>query len=229
MANKKAKSCFIIMPVTTPDDLAGNYQNDMDHFTHVLECIFIPALKKVEFEAIPPKATGSEIIQAEIIAQLANSDLVLCDMSILNPNVFFEFGIRTALNKPVALVVDDKTLSVPFDTSILNFHKYKSALNLWETENEINKMAEHISVAFEKGKNLNALWKYFGVSQVGNFKPEESTDKDKLDLILNEIKAIKYQSTQIESASSYGEATIELYINVWTIDSTQRSFLGYIN
>jgi hypothetical protein len=35
---------------------------------------------------------GSEIIQADIIRNLHAADLVLCDLSTLNANVFFEFG-----------------------------------------------------------------------------------------------------------------------------------------
>jgi hypothetical protein len=118
------------MPITTPEKLLVEYKGDPDHFSHVLEHLFIPALKKAGFDPIPPKSIGSDIIQAEIIKHLASSELVLCDMSILNPNVFSEFGIRTALNKSVALVVDDKTERVPFDTSIINFHKYKSSLDV---------------------------------------------------------------------------------------------------
>lgn len=37
------------------------------------------------------------------------ADMVLCDMSRLNANVFFELGIRTALDRPAALVKDDQT------------------------------------------------------------------------------------------------------------------------
>ena len=59
-------------------------------------------------------------------------------MSILNPNVFFEFGIRTALNKPVSLVVDDKNPDIPFDPSIIHHHKYNSALQNWTHKEDVN-------------------------------------------------------------------------------------------
>ena len=55
---------------------------------------------------MPPTASGSDLIHAKIIKNLETADLVLCDMSALNPNVFFEFGMRTALNKPA---LDDAT------------------------------------------------------------------------------------------------------------------------
>ena len=60
-------------------------------------------------ESIPPMVDGDDVIQGTIIKNLGKSDLVLCDMSILNPNVFYELGIRTALNKSVAIVRDEFT------------------------------------------------------------------------------------------------------------------------
>ena len=93
--------CFIIMPITTPEHLVDQYKEDSDHFLHVLEHLFIPAVEKTGYTPVPPSATGSDLIQAEIISQLENADHVLCDISTLNPNVFFELGIRTAVEKPV--------------------------------------------------------------------------------------------------------------------------------
>lgn len=191
MEKNKKKNCFIIMPISTPEIFVKVYNDDRDHFKHVLECLFKPALVKSGFNAIPPKSEGSDIIQAEIIKNLSDADLVLCDMSIMNPNVFFEFGIRTALNKPVALVVDDKTTKIPFDTSIINFHRYSSSMAGWEIAKEIEALSSHISAAVKKAEGKNNLWKYFGVAQTGTFRPEDSTVEDKLDLILAEVISLK--------------------------------------
>ena len=199
--SRNQQKCFIIMPVTTPEHFISQYKDDTDHFSHVLDHLFIPSLEKAGFEPIPPKSTGSEVIQAEIIKHLASPELVLCDMSILNPNVFFEFGIRTALNKPVALVVDDKTKTVPFDTSIINFHKYSSSMDVWSIDKEKENLSEHIKKSYEKTKDYNALWKYFGLSQTGMFKPEEATLGEKIDLLMQEVSALKKQGR--ESISPY--------------------------
>lgn len=199
MANSKTKgSCFIIMPITTPKRFVERYKDDAEHFAHVLEHLFIPALLNAGFEPVPPKTIGSDLIQAEIIKQLSLCELVLCDMSILNPNVFFEFGIRTSLNKPVALVVDDKTENIPFDTSIINFHRYGSSLDAWSIESEINKLEEHIKNAYKKTKDHNALWKYFGVAQTGMFKPEDAEMGEKFDLIIQELSTIKLKQEESE-------------------------------
>src|SRR5437879_2097507 len=92
-------ACFVAMPVTTP----GNYAEklgDTSHFPHVLEHLFTPALIKAGYRVIAPTSRGSQLIHAEIIKNLEQADLVLCDLSSLNANVFFELGIRTSLDRP---------------------------------------------------------------------------------------------------------------------------------
>src|ERR1700683_3403294 len=107
------------MPVTTSETWVQRY-NDSEHFKHVLDHLFTPALTSVNYEAIPPTASGSDLIHAEIIRNLEECDLVLCDISTLNPNVFFELGIRTSLDRPVVLVRDNFTMKIPFDTGSIN-------------------------------------------------------------------------------------------------------------
>jgi len=203
------KTCFVIMPLTTPKDKLEQYNNDSDHFLHILDHLFIPALEDVGFTPVSPKSTGSDIIQADIIRNLSVCDLVLCDMSILNPNVFFEFGIRSALDKPVALVVDDKTTSIPFDTSIINFYKYNSRLDPWILKDVIPELASHILDANKKSNGRNSLWKYFGVSQTGVYAPEEVEIGEKFDLIFQEISSLKDLLSNRETLSDFVEPLVE--------------------
>jgi DNA-binding CsgD family transcriptional regulator/nucleoside 2-deoxyribosyltransferase len=187
------------MPITTPTELVKQYKDDADHFGHVLEHLFIPVLEEAGFDPIPPTAEGSNIIQADIIKQLSSCELVLCDISILNPNVFFEFGIRTALDKPVALVRDNKTTSIPFHPSSLHCHEYDSSLAPWTLEEQKKKLAKHIQDAYKKSNNRNALWKYFGVAQIGTFKPEDAELGEKMDLMMGKLSTIERQQERIDT------------------------------
>jgi hypothetical protein len=190
--------CFIIMPITTPPKFVDIYKGDNDHFNHVLEHLLIPAVEEAGFEPVPPKREGSNIIHADIIKDLSDCELVLCDMSILNPNVFFEFGIRTALDKPVALVVDDKTKPIPFDTGIINYYPYDGSLTAWTIDEQKKKLAKHIQEAYKKSEGHNALWKHFGVAQIGTFKPEDAEVGEKIDFLMNKISALETQLTNQE-------------------------------
>lgn len=116
--------------------------------------------------------------------------MVLCDMSALNPNVFFEFGIRTALNRPVCVVKDEKTKKVPFDTSILNYHEYASSLETWEIEKEISKLVTHIKESDTRGKGENDLWRYFGIkSEAKAFEGPTGPDA-KLEYMMTQMDSL---------------------------------------
>jgi len=55
------------------------------------------------------------MIGDRIILDLLNSDLVIADLSELNPNVFYELGIRHSIAKPVIHIAKSST-QLPFDT-----------------------------------------------------------------------------------------------------------------
>ncbi len=195
---KNDKTCFIIMPITTPDTQLEKYRDGSDHFMHVLQCLFTPSVLAAGYEPITPIAKGSDLIHAEIIRNLEMADLVLCDMSCLNPNVFFEFGIRTSLNKSVCVVKDEHTQKIPFDTGILNYQEYKSSIEPWELENEIKKLAEHIRVTEVRSKGVNTLWRYFGLrSSARPYEGETGTDA-KLDYLSLQIDSLKDKIGEID-------------------------------
>jgi hypothetical protein len=179
--------CFIIMPITTPEELIPKFHGDVAHFEHVLDHLFRPAVEAAGFEPLTPIARGADLIHAEIVRRLESSDLVLCDISCLNPNVFFELGIRTAVDRPVALVRDNFTTHIPFDTSIINFHTYDSSLAPWSLEMEVAKLSSHLKASNDGSHGRNPLWRYFGLTTRGAFRPEESPVEAKLDLILHQI------------------------------------------
>lgn len=194
------KECFVAMPITTSEFYADRC-GDRDHFDHVLNHLFRPALKGAGYETISPTAAGSGLIHAEIIRHLEEADLVLCDLSGLNPNVFFELGIRTALDRPIAIVKDNLTPQIPFDLGAINTLTYDSALNPWTLTGEIPRMIEHIISSTQSSHDGNAMWRYFGLTKRAS--PAELVDNPleaKIDLILSEITSgrLRQRNGEIE-------------------------------
>jgi hypothetical protein len=209
MANEK--SCFIIMPITVPEAWLDKYRDGKEHFNHVLDCLFVPSVKRAGFKPIPPKATGSDLIHAGIIENLETSDIVLCDMSCLNPNVFFEFGIRTSLNKPVCVVRDELTPKVPFDTGILNHQEYQSSLETWLIEAEIEKLSKHLTASVERSKGQNTLWKYFGLKTEASAYEVEAGAESKLDYLTLQMDSVREQLEALSSELEHeaGESDVD--------------------
>jgi nucleoside 2-deoxyribosyltransferase len=184
-------SCFIIMPLTTPEALVPAYGQDSDHFIHVLKHLFVPAVTRAEFTPILPIAQGADVIHAEIVKNLETADLVLCDISSLNPNVFFELGCRTALNKPVCYVMDDLTRGIPFDTGIINHHTYGHTLAPWTLDSEIEHLADHVRISAKRSAGKNMLWQYFGLRSVAHAAKSGDVDQDRLDYLVLQVEAIR--------------------------------------
>jgi hypothetical protein len=184
------------MPVSTSKDVAADHSGDEAHFVHVLDHLFVPAIEKAGLTPLKPIMTGADLIHAEIIKRLEEADLVLCDMSRLNANVFFELGIRTALDRPAALVKDAMTAQVPFDTGVINYHTYDSSLSPWQLADEVQALSEHLNETRSRAAGRNGLWRYFGLTQRAEPANIENPLEEKIDLVLQEVsKSGRTQAT----------------------------------
>ena len=65
---------------------------------------------------------NAEIIQ-DVVSLIDHSNIVVCDCSTRNPNVFYEIGIAHTLGREVILIAQSKE-DVPFDLRHLRFIKY---------------------------------------------------------------------------------------------------------
>jgi hypothetical protein len=153
-----------------------------------LEVLFMPALDRAGYRMIAPVASGAQQIHAGIIRNLEQADLVLCDLSGLNPNAFFELGIRTSLDRPLVLVKDKMTERIPFDLSGINTYTYNETIASWSVANDIEALAVHIS-AVETGPDVgNEMWRFFGLTKrATSAEIEGDPTQAKLDLILKEV------------------------------------------
>lgn len=175
------------MPISTHPDQSELYAGDDEHWKHVMECLFEAAIRDAGFEPIRPAAQGSHLIHGSIIKHLSTADLVLVDLSSHNPNVFFELGVRTSVNLPIALVRDEHT-EIPFDTAGINTHRYDSNLRGWEILEEQRRLAAHIRDSEASCAGQNPLWRQFGLT-IKASEPEsnESPLEAKVDLLTSQL------------------------------------------
>lgn len=97
---QEQKRCFIIMPIS---DVDGYLKG---HFDRVYEYIIAPACQKAGYEVIRADGTAkANVIIADILKNVLECEMAICDLSARNPNVFYELGFRQAFNKKTVLYI----------------------------------------------------------------------------------------------------------------------------
>lgn len=149
-------TCFVARPMAEATE--GDYGH-RGHWSLVETHIVGPALEASGFEMKSPEAQGATMIHGSIIRALKDAELVLADLSQLNPNVLFEAGVRTSANKPLVVIAEHGT-SLPFDTAGINTFFYDPSVRADTVQQDVKRLAEHVR---RTDMDSNALWRHFGV------------------------------------------------------------------
>ncbi len=116
-------------------------------FDELYQDVIAPICKDFNYKALRADEcyTSSAIIQ-DIIREIANASLIIADVTMDNPNVFYELGYAHALNKPTILLADTgKRERLPFDISGFRTILYENTIRgKREIENILRKFIENI-------------------------------------------------------------------------------------
>lgn len=190
------KTCFIIMPISDSD----NYPSG--HFSRVYEHIIKPACDIAGFRTIrADDIMTTNLIALDIVKNIINCDMALCDLSSRNPNVLYELGIRQAFNLPVTLMKDFKTDRI-FDIQGFRDLEYDESLRIDTVETTVNDLSELLKNTYEnKSKEINSLIGLLGI------EPAKISDRTKIsadtELILNTLSNLEKRITRIEPKTAY--------------------------
>jgi hypothetical protein len=149
-----APVCFIIMPFTERDD-----RHEPGFFEEVLVNLFTPAAVSAGFAVRTAKRQGSDVIQATIVNELLEADLVLADLTEHNPNVLFELGVRMMADKPVVLVRAKGTGAIFDVDNMLRVEEYNPSLWKSAVEKDLPRLTEHIIGAWENRETARSFMK----------------------------------------------------------------------
>lgn len=113
------KKAFVLMPFREPYD-------------SYYAAIFKPALEAASYAVSRADDLYSPTpIMHDIQKSIINAQLVLCEMSERNPNVFYELGLAHAIGKP-AILVARKEDDIPFDLRHIRVIVYDYTRAGWE-------------------------------------------------------------------------------------------------
>jgi hypothetical protein len=148
--------CGIIMPISGKDEYSK------EHWEEVYN-ILKEVIDSAGFDANLVSFTkDTSIIHANIVTNLADNPIVVCDVSSKNPNVMFELGLRLALDKAVVVIKDEKT-DYSFDTSPIEHLSYPADLNYHAIKRFKEQLKEKIEATRAKSlaKDYSPFLKHF--------------------------------------------------------------------
>ena len=110
------------------------------------EEIIKPVLEQLNIQYIrADEIMLSEIIDESMYQLLLCADLVIADITTLNPNALYELGVRYALKPYATVLIGDRDTKFPFDISHLRIFTYEHS-GKTITSKECDRMKKHYSL-----------------------------------------------------------------------------------
>ena len=132
MTNKPR--AFVIMPFD-------------EEFDSVYDRFIKPVFEEVGFSvARADNIESQQNILRDIIERINNSNIIVADLTTINPNVFYEFGLAHAFKKPV-IIITQSIDEVPFDLRSQRLLEY--SVHFAEIDNAIDKLKRYALGAFK--------------------------------------------------------------------------------
>lgn len=174
--------CGIIMPISDTD----GYPNE--HWQDVAEILY----KSIEDAGFRGKIVSdskiSNIIHNEIVQNIYENPIVICDVSSKNPNVMFELGLRLAFDKPTIVIKDDET-DYNFDTSPIRHLEYPKDLRYSKIQDFQKELTGALVATYESFKE--GKYKTFLQSFTTYVPKVERQEVDLKDYMVNEFQLIR--------------------------------------
>lgn len=147
--------CFVDMPFKKKIDLASGIEIDFDQ-------IYESAIKPAVIDAGLEPMRGDEeaiggIIHSAMFARLLLSEFVVADLTVANPNVYYELGIRHAAKPYTTVLISANLHPLPFDVTMLRttmYHLEKGQLTPEVSEELRRKLKERLKQVID-GQSLS--------------------------------------------------------------------------
>jgi O-acetyl-ADP-ribose deacetylase (regulator of RNase III) len=153
---EKPKQCFVIMPFGEKVDADGKTIN----FDEIYEKIIRPAItgdpmlrvNGPQLDCIRcDKIAQAGWVHRLMISQIYEADVAVVDLSTLNPNVFYELGVRHALRRTVTVLLCRKGTRTPFNIAGFNSIRYDPDDDAENLKSVQARIAEFVANGFRTG------------------------------------------------------------------------------
>jgi hypothetical protein len=114
--------CFVIMPFGERNDAQGAVTDFDVVYDEIIEEVVANRLKIRCLRSDKVQAPGW--IHRDMLQHIVQADVTVVDISTLNPNVFYELGVRHALRRGVTVLIRKNGTQIPFNIRGLRIIEY---------------------------------------------------------------------------------------------------------
>lgn len=137
------ETCFVIMPIGDQEynEIKYSVEELKKRYDDLIKTALQTARPNLEiYRSDDVSVPGS--ITNDILTRLMFSKYVIVDISLPNPNVFYELGIRHAIKSGTILIKDKNIKNMVFDISHLRYIEYEN------TASGLKELATHLAQYF---------------------------------------------------------------------------------
>ena len=182
------KYCFIVTPI-------GEDGSEIRRATDgLIASVIRPVLEELDYEAkAAHEMTSPGSITDQVIQKVIEDDLVVANVTSLNPNVMYELALRHAVRKPLVIVAEKGT-RLPFDITDQRTLFYENDM---AGVNELKESLKEMCIeAQEESNPSNPVYRVMEHSIMQQVTADNETDSyiiNRLDAIDRRISNIRHK------------------------------------
>jgi hypothetical protein len=150
-----AKTCFVIMPFGEKKDANGDPINFEDSYYLIKKGIVGADLRPIRSDEI----TQAGSIHRDMFAHILHDAAAVVDITSLNPNVFYELGIRHSMRRNVTVLVRKKGTKSPFNIAGLRLIEYDHDIK--SADRAIEQISESLRIGLQSSQSDSQIHDLF--------------------------------------------------------------------
>lgn len=174
----KKKTCFVIIGFGPRTDFETGNVFDLDK---TFDNLIKPAFDELDIECFRAKdIRHSGNIDVPMYEWILNADIVIADISTLNPNALYELGVRHALRPNATIVISEDKTKYPFDLNHTLISKYEHLgkdIGVSEAKRFKDELKATVFEVLKTNKNDSPVYTY-----LPNLQPPKFEDIDIKDI-----------------------------------------------
>lgn len=223
MTDKAQRKCFTIMPFTVRDGDLTRYHSDKSHWHEVYQGLIVPAVQMAGLQCErDDEDIASRLIVENIWRKIEDADVVLCDLSSQNPNVYLELGWTLRADKRFVLIKDDIT-HFNFDLNQVYTYEYSHLLQPSKVRDSITELSNVLAETVDDNERRYSMVKKLSLQmQALNAAKSGNLEVGLLREVLSEVRSVKSRHQHPAQAFAQGLSLPE----VTTVADLRQLLIG---